>query len=355
MSVIDQESIARVLRPASPPQILDGVYTDDQYERLLGVVKAHGPWPTITAHHFDSVEELIATTSGVVSENHGLTLDSIATANFRGFFGENSCCYYPELHDCFYNAEFVERVKLYWGAQYAKPTLMLFNLCGPHNSGLSPHLDAVTFRGVRIENTPVWMQNVMGKSGLFRDYIIKMAQVITWFWLGEEGTFTYWPDGPLEAPKRLEHPMWNKGVVVQNELMFHRGDPVGRPEERAITGLAHRSRLGFRADHDDWAITTDDDVVRVYEPTNVRFLVHWNAEVYQDLDEAKLVMDHRDDLTHDRVVDTLIADMRSKGVEVAEPSEPFHDVEFIRTLTSTYSIAPTQDWLDRVPGERHSS
>lgn len=354
MSVIDRGDLEAVLRPVAPPQVIEGVYTDDQHARLLRVVQEHGPWPTITAHHFQSVEELIATSSGVVPKNHGLTLDAIATAHFRGFLAENSCVYYPEIHDCFYNAGFLERVKAYWGAQYAKPTMMLFNVAGPHNSGLSPHLDAVTFRGVRIENTPVWMQNVMAKSGLFRDHVIKMAQIVTWFWLGEEGTFTYWPDGPLGEPQRIEHPMWNKGVLVQNEMMFHRGDPVGRPDERPITGLAHRSKLGYRHATDDWAITTDGEVICTYEPRNIRFLVHWNAEVYTDLHEAKLVMDHTDDLTHQRVVDTFLADLRARGVQVAEPSDPFHDEDFIRTLTATYAIAPTKDWIARPDGARHS-
>ncbi len=352
MSTIDVEQLDAALRPVAPPRVIENVYTEDQHRRLLQVVKRHGPWPTITAHHFQSVEELIATSSGIVPENHGLTLDSIATANFRGFLAENSCLYYPELHDCFYNAAFLERAKAYWQAEYAKPTLMLFNICGPHHSGLSPHLDGVTFRGVRFENTPVWMQNVMAKSGLFRDYIVKMAQIVTWFWLGEEGTFTYWPDGPLGEPKRIEHPMWNKGVLVQNELMFHRGDPVGRPDERAISGLAHRSRFGYRPDRDDWVITTDGEVIRAYEPANVRFLVHWNAEVYGDRHEAKLVMDHTDDLTHDRVISTFLADLRARGVKVAEPSDPFHDEEFIRVLTANYTIAPQKDWIARPEGAR---
>ena len=355
MTLIDQEALASVLRPVAPPRVIEDVYTGDQYERMLQVVKQHDPWPTITAHHFQSVEELIATTSGVVPKDHGLTLDTIASAHFRGFFAENSCCYYPELHDCFYNAQFLERVKEYWGAQYAKPTLMLFNICGPHNSGLSPHLDATTFRGIRIENTPVWMQNIMAKSGLFREHIVKMAQIVTWFWRGAEGTFTYWPDGPLSEPRRIEHPMWNKGVVVQNEVMFHRGDPVGRSDERATPGLANRSLLGYRTDDDEWVITTDGEFVRRYEPRNMRFLVHWNAEVYADLREAKLVMDHTDDLTHDRVVATLLADMRAKGVTVSEPSDPFHDDDFIHALLSTYTIAPARDWIERPPADRHSS
>ena len=199
---------------------------------------------------------------------------------------------------------------------------MLFNLCGPHHSGLSTHLDAVQFRGVRIHNSPVWLQNVMGKSGLFRDHMVKMAQVITWWYLGENGTFTYWPDGPYGQPKVLEHPLWNKGVVVQNEVMFHRGDPVGRPDERDIPGLKHRSLLGYDPDRDDWAITTDGEVVRRYQPDEMRLLVHWSAELYADREEAEKAADHSDDLTFDEVFERLLADMRSKGVDGRRPVRP---------------------------------
>ena len=38
-------------------------------------------------------------------------------------------------------------------------------------------------------------------------------------------------------------------------------------------------------------------------------------------------------------------DMREKGTSVDEPSDPLHDDDFIRALISTYSIAPTTDWL----------
>jgi hypothetical protein len=351
--MVDLQQMNEALRPVAPPRILERVYTDDQHARMLDVIQRHGPWPTITAHHFDTVEELVATTSGPMREGEGgaaLTLDDVATGHFRGYFGKSSVCFHPELEDCFYNGEFLALAREYWGAQYAKPTHMLFNLCGPHHTGLSPHVDAVTFRGVRIESSPVWLQNVMGKSGLFADHLVKMAQVITWWYLGENGTFTYWPDGPLGEPQHLDHPLWNKGVVVQNEAMFHRGDPVGRPDERDLPGLKHRSLLGYDAARGEWAITTDGEVIRRYQPHEMRLLVHWNAEVYADMDEVEKNMDHSDDLTHDVVFDRLLADMRAQGVDVAEPSDPMHDSDFIRALIATYTIAPVTDWLVPVAG-----
>lgn len=336
------------LRPVAPPRVIEGVYSDDQYRRMLEVVQQEGPWPTILSHHFTSVEELIATVTGVVPEDHGLTLDDVAGPLFRGFFGQNSVCYYPELQDCFYNDKFLDLVKGYWGVPYAKPTMMLFNLAAPSRelAPQPPHLDAVTFRGVRYENAPVWLQNVMAKSGLFTDYIVKMAQVISWWWAGENGTFTYWPDGPLGEPAVLEHPLWNKGLVVQNELMFHRGDPVGPFDGPAVDGVKHRSLMGWNQSADTWDVTTDDQHVASFAPNDMRLLVHWNAELYSDMDELRKVMDHTDDLSIDEAVGKLIADMRSKGRTVAEPSDPFHDLEFIRALIETYTIAPTTEWLE---------
>ena len=341
-----EAQMSEALRPVAPPRVLDRVYTEAQHRQMFDVIKTRGPWPTITSHHFDTVEELVATSTGVVPEGLNLTLDDVATAHFRGFFAQNSVCFYPELFDCFYNDRFVELVKDYWGAGYAKPQMMLFNVCGPHHSGLTSHLDAVTFRGIRYEDSPVWLMNIMGKSGLFTDHLVKKAQVITWWYRGDNGTFTYWPEGPNNAPKILEHPLWNKGVVVENERMFHRGDPVGRPDERDISELKHRSLIDYDADADAWHITTDGIVIRSYRPEQMRLLVHWSAEVYSDLDEVRTVMDHTDDLTLDEVVGRLLADMREKGTAVAEPTDPLHDADFVRALISTYSIAPTTDWLE---------
>jgi hypothetical protein len=337
--------LAKVLTPAAPPRIIDGVFREDEFNRMVDVIKMNGPWKSIIAHHFQTVDELMATITGNIPPDHGLTLDDIAGAHFRGFFAKNSVCFYPELEDIFFNSRFLEEAKSYWNAQYAKPTLMFFNICGPHNTGLQPHLDAVTFRGVRVENTPVWLQNMMGKSGLFTDYLVKMAQIITWWYRGEPGGFTYWPDGPYEAPKNLEVPMWNRGVVVQNEAMFHRGDPVGPPEDRIMEGLKNRSLFGYDADRDSWTISTDGEVNKRYQPEQIRLLVHWNAEVYSDMAEVEKVMDHKDDLTHDQVFDTFLADLRARGVSVAEPSDPLTDVDFMQALMNTYDVAPTQDWL----------
>jgi hypothetical protein len=126
--------------------------------------------------------------------------------------------------------------------------------------------------------------------------------------------------------------------------MFHRGDSVGRPDERVIEGLKHRSRMSYDTVGDRWEITTDGAPIRTYEPAQIRFLAHWNAEVYADMNDVRKVMDHTDDLTHQMVVDRLLTDMRSKNITAKEPNDPLHDLDWIQALTRTYTIAPTTDW-----------
>ena len=46
--------LSDILRPAAPPREIDNVYTDDQRERLLDVVRTEGPWKLIIAQHFAS-------------------------------------------------------------------------------------------------------------------------------------------------------------------------------------------------------------------------------------------------------------------------------------------------------------
>ena len=162
---IDQ---AKILRPVAPPQIIEDAYTDDQHARLLDLVRRNGPWPLIVAHHFQSAEELVATTSGSIPEGVEVSLDMFLSPVFRGFLSYHGVCLYPEIEDCFHNPRFLDLVRSYWGAKYAEPEGMLFNIQGPCAGGGSPHLDATRFRGITLDNTPVWLMNTMAKSGLFK-------------------------------------------------------------------------------------------------------------------------------------------------------------------------------------------
>lgn len=345
-----RKELSDLLRPVAPPRELHDVYTEDQRERLLDVVRRHGPWKLIIAQHFASADELLATMSGSFPPGMTPSLDMFLTPTFRGFYANYSATLHPEIEDCFYNARFLELAKSYWGAQYAKPQMMLFNVNGPSGNTDPGHLDSPSFRGIRYENSPTWLCSVMGKSGLFKDYLIKMAQVITWFSRDPLSGFTYWPDGPLMPPQRLASPIWNRGVVVQNEMMFHRGEANGALDQQRPTGLDFNTCFSADpADRDHWLLKTGDRVIARHHTSELRFLVHWSAEVFEDFTELKKNMEGTHDLTHEQAINMLIDDVRAKGIEIKTPSDPLHDSEFIRTLNAAYDIGGPGSYPECAP------
>ncbi|MBW2497754.1 MAG: hypothetical protein JRF61_10820 [Deltaproteobacteria bacterium] len=331
---------AKILRPVAEPRVIDQVYTEDQYERLLDVVRKNGPWKLIIAHHFQSGEELIATTSGMMPEGVEPTLDMFLSPVFRGFLSYNQVCVYPEIQDCFYNPRMLDLVREYWGAPYAEPDGMLFNIQGPCTGGGSPHVDATRFRGITLDNAPVWLMNIMVKTGLFRRWQARKAQVIAWYYKGRiGGGFTYWPDGPHAQPKQIHAPMWGRAAVVENEMMFHTAEACGPASQRMPSGLSFDSLMEPDPECEGaWRITTDGKLIQRIPEEEFRFLVHWGANVYMDLDELKTTVDHTDDITTEQVFNILLEDLEERGVDFETPSDPLTDKRFIALLNEVYGI-----------------
>lgn len=69
-------------------------------------------------------------------------------------------------------------------------------------------------------------------------------------------------------------------------------------------------------------------------------LLHYTALLFDDREDVRRYQEHTDDLTQGQVCEMLIADMRSKGVTVAEPADPLTDTAFIAMLTDFYAMAP---------------
>ena len=345
-----RQYLSDILKPVAPPREVSNVFTEDEKRLMLDVVHDNGPWKLILAQHFPTPESLLATFSGGFPEGFKPTLDMFLTPTFRGFFANYSAPLYPDLHDVFYNETFLNHAKDYWGAQYAKPQMMLFNVNGPCANTDPGHLDTPSFRGIRYENSPTWLCSIMGRSGLFQEYLIKMAQVITWFSHDHDGGFTYWPKGPLKKPARLTSPIYNRGVIVQNEMLVHRGEANGPRERRRPKGLAFESLFsGDPDDRDGWLVKSENKVIERYHTDELRFLVHWSAEVFMDFAELKKAMDGSDNLTHERAIDILIKDVRARGIEIETPTDPLNDPVFIRSLNAAYDFGGPAEYPGEAP------
>ncbi|HPG28191.1 MAG TPA: hypothetical protein PLW10_21340, partial [Myxococcota bacterium] len=333
--------LADNFRPVAPPRIFEGAYSEDQYRRLTKVVRENGPWQLILAENFERPEEVIATTSGELPEGVELTWDMLLTNPvFRGYLARQGVCFYPELEDCYYSSRFLEMARSYWGARYAEPETYLFNIQGPTPIGGPPHLDGTVFRGMTMENTPLWLLLTMAKSCLFRRWQAKKCQVIAWYYKGRiGGGFNCWPDGPSGDPFQIQAPMWGRAVVVENEMMFHHGQACGPVAMRQHRGLDIKSTIEPDPDAEGgWRIVTGDVVNQRIPEQEVRFLVHWGARVFMDFDELKVTLDHKDDISPERAVEILIDDMRKRGIEVPTPTDPMNDPALVRLVARVYDI-----------------
>jgi hypothetical protein len=326
--------------PVAPPRLVEDLFTGEQHQRMLDVIKSHGPWSMILAQYFSSPEEVIATTSGLAPEGFKPTWDMFMNPVFRGYFAQNGVCFYPEIDDCFYNKKFLDLVRSYWGTPYVEFDQFMFNIQGPASAGGPPHVDGTHFRGLYGNNTPIWLLNIMAKSGLFRRWQARKAQVIAWYYKGAiGGGFHYWPNGIQEDPKLLPAPMWGRGVVVENEMMFHQAQGCGPVHMRKPEGLAINSTMSPDPDQEGaWRIMTGETVVQRIPPEEFRLLIHWGAQVYRTLEELKLALDHTDDITVDMALNIFVADLQARNVEFEMPSDPLHDASFIQLLTQQYDL-----------------
>jgi hypothetical protein len=190
---------------------------------------------------------------------------------------------------------------------------------------------------------PSWMLAPMGYSGLFHNWAVPVASVISWFYDGEGGGFEYWPDG-LEAPAKIvQPPYFNQGVLADNEYMHHRVCATGRAENYVTENDIPVDALLELADDGGWDVARDGKVLRHYDPGTVRYSVLWKAYCFKDAAEAAAYDDHSDDLSPEQIIDLFRADLKARAIPFDDPDDPGdieQDLAWKQTLTEVYA-APT--------------
>ncbi|MBT2275231.1 hypothetical protein [Rhodococcus qingshengii] len=335
------------MTPLVPPEYVTNIYTPDEERLLFDVVRNGGPWQLTVAHHFKSAEEYLAVSGPKdLDPSVKLELSDLLTPTFRGYLGNHGVAYEDDLHDIYFSRKLLGMIKGMHGAQYAMPHTFLFNLRPPAHSFDAGHFDGASWRGINLNNTPLWLISVMAKSGLFDRWSVKAGQVIAYYYNSDiDGGFTYWPEGPDLPPKRFTPPFWNSGLLTDNEKMFHRGEANGPRDRRKVPGLQLDSLIAGEGDS-EWVIRNDGTEIARYHDDDMRFLIHYSAHVFDDRNDLKRYLEHTDDLTIEMALNMLIDDMKARGVNVDEPSDPLTDRGFIATVNAAYSMAPAQYPVD---------
>jgi hypothetical protein len=243
------------------------------------------------------------------------------------------------LDPIFQNPRFATAAARIFGAAVVRPQIVYANLSLPMPCGDGGHTDIPAFRGIDRTRFPVWLLVTMGRSGLFERWRVTIATAVAWFYEGAGGDFTYWPDGP-GTPPRTRPAMTNTAVVGDNDVMFHRVEAIGGPNDDGVAGLTLDSRLEPDG-RTGWRIVDGERELGAWRNDQLRISVSWKAQVFADADAARIYDEHADDLTFDAVLDAFRADFASRGTPLAIPADPLHDADFVRTLSRAYHVAPT--------------
>jgi hypothetical protein len=218
--------------------------------------------------------------------------------------------------------EFLHHPQLAAGARavhdraVVEPAIAYANLMLPGQE-LAVHTDVPEFRGANRKVLPQWLLVVMHHSGLFDPWRLHIATGIAWFQDSSEGALRYWPDGPA-SPAVAHHVAANTAMVLDTDSVFHGVDPMAPDQEPPATapGSTLAAGGGGDGDGDDdrWVLTGPDGaVVGDYGWDDLRFSVSWKAYCFADEAERHAWRTHRDDLTVDAVVQTLVDDMVARG------------------------------------------
>jgi hypothetical protein len=198
-----------------------------------------------------------------------------------------------------------------------RPRIVYANLSLPMPCGDGGHTDVPAFRGIDRSDYPIWLLVTMGRSALFERWRIPIATAVAWFYEGAGGAFTYWPEGP-DRPPATRPARTNTAIVGDNDVMFHRVEAIGGPDDDPVRGLTLDSELAV-ASHGTWEVTDRGRVLARYEFSRIRISVSWKADVLERFGD----------------------DFRRQELAFDVPPDPLHDPAFVATLSRAYHRAPT--------------
>jgi hypothetical protein len=232
-----------------------------------------------------------------------------------------------------YNERFVEAAKTVLGGSVVRPQIVYANLTAPMPQN-QKHTDVPAFRGVDRTAYPAWVVNAMQASGLFDRWRVRLATAVAWYYEGDEGGFSYWPDGADGQAVTIDPPP-NTAMVGDNDVMFHRVEAVGPGGEGTIVPID--SQLCFDRRAERWEIVKGDRTFGTFAPDDIRVSVSWKAQVFADAEEARVYDEHMDDIAFEQVVSAWGADLAERGIGLPDSSDPLHDPAFVSAVTSSYA------------------
>ncbi len=239
------------------------------------------------------------------------------TNYFREEYAYGATARIDGIEPYLFHEGFVDAARAVHGRAVIEPAIVFANMMVPGQE-LAVHTDVPEFRGCNRKVMPQWLLVAMHHSGLFDEWRMPIATGVAWFHDCAGGEFCYYPDGAT-GPAVAKPVTYDTALLFDADSVFHGVDRIyADGAGRDIAPLRPGMTLDFAGDG-QWVVHRGDDVVAEYKWDELRFSVSWKAYCFEDEREQATWRDHADDLTLERVVDTLVRDLRERGRIDGEP------------------------------------
>jgi hypothetical protein len=237
---------------------------------------------------------------------------AVRTSYFREEYAYGTTARIDGIEPFLHHRALVEAAREIHGRPVIEPAIAYANVMVPGQE-LAVHTDVPEFRGANRKAIPQWLLVVMHHSGCFDAYRMPIATAVSWFHDCDGGALAYWPDGP-DGPRRTHEVRFNTAMVLDTDTVFHGVDRIANVSVDTLPRL----RPGMTLDAvtaDTWVVhDADGGEVARYAWDDLRFSVSWKAYCFRDEHERDVWRTHADDLTMDRILDTLVADLEARDI-----------------------------------------
>ena len=270
-------------------------------------------------------------------DGHGNS-DDVSTAAQRTNYFRETYAYASDIQaagvEAFFNhTDLLAVAGEVTGRSLVVPAIVYANILTPGQE-LAIHTDVPEFRGADRKRMPQWLLVTMLHSGLFDDYRIPIATCVSWFGANPGGAFAYYPEGPHGRRESMPA-SHNTAILIDTDKVFHGVERVTPksffPEIDKGATLTFEGSAG-------WSLAKpNQEVVARYQWEDLRYSISWKAYCFADEAEKAKWANKTDDLTLEFILDTLEAELRSRGVLQGERPDP---TAFAKALVNEFIRFP---------------
>jgi hypothetical protein len=267
------------------------------------------------------------------------------TSYFRDEYVHGNVIAAPGAELVLGNPALADAARDLYGMRVIVPYIVYGNLLVPGQE-LGLHTDVPAFRGADRKEFPLWFLVVMRHSGLFEQWRIPVATAVAFVGECSGGEFAYYPDGP-SLPARQIDPVSGSVVMFDADTIFHGVDRVmGDDSGVRSVNRGKKMRLLNRGDR-RWALLTNisDPTAEesgshfFYGSDELRFSASWKAYCFSDDGDREAWENHRDDLSKELIVETLVAELCERQA-LASEDHGLSDTELALLMIDTFIQFP---------------